>query len=129
MTGNAPPQDFHELLFWGGQNNFYDRYQTFWSIASTQEAAGRTENLDSSAWRRWTEATESNAQFDSVIWKRRQWMTRPLGTLTAADFALDRQVANNPAVAVAANFTDAGAKLDSLPEPAPNSAADERDRP
>ena len=81
MTGNSPPQDFHELLFWVGQNNFYDRYQTLWSIASTQEAAGRNENLDSTAWRRWTEATESNPQFDSVVWKRRQWMTRPFAAL------------------------------------------------
>ena len=128
MTGNAPPQDFHELLFWVGQNNFYDRYQTLWSIASTQEAAGRNENMDSAAWRRWTDATESNPQFDSVVWKRRQWMTRPFAVLTAGDFALDRQVANNPAVAVAANFTDAGAKLDMLPEPAIIAAGDERTR-
>jgi serine/threonine-protein kinase len=128
MTGNSPPQDFHELLFWVGQNIFYDRYQTLWSIASTQEAAGRNENLDSAAWRRWTEATESNPQFDSVVWKRRQWMTRPFAGLTAGDFALDRQVANNPAVAVAANFTDAGAKLDTLPEPAMMTAGDERAR-
>jgi len=116
------------LLFWVGQNNFYDRYQTLWSITSTQEAAGRNENMDSAAWRRWTEATESNPQFDSVVWKRRQWMTRPFAGLTAGDFALDRQVANNPAVAVAANFTDAGAKLDTLPDPAIIAAGDERAR-
>ena len=128
MTGNAPPQDFHELLFWGGQNIFYDRYQTLWSIASTQEGAGRNENLDSTAWRRWTEATESNSQFDSVVWKKRQWMTRPFASLTAGDFALDRQSPNNPAVAVAANFTDAGAKLDTLPEPAVNAAGEDRGR-
>jgi hypothetical protein len=127
MTGNAPPQDFHELLFWVGQNNFYDRYQTMWSIASTQEGAGRNENLDSATWRRWTESTESNPQFDSVVWKRRQWMTRPFAVLAAGDFALDR-VANNPAVAGAANFTDAGARLESLPEPAFNAAGDERVR-
>lgn len=129
MTGNSPPQDFHELLFWVGQNNFYDRYQTLWSITSTQEAAGRSENMDSAAWRRWTDATESNPQFDSVVWKRRQWMTRPFAALTAGDFALDRQVANNPAVAVAGNRSDAGANLDALPEPAATIASgDERPR-
>jgi len=128
MLGNSPPQDFHELLFWVGQNNFYDRYQTLWSIASTQDAAGRNENLDSAAWRRWTEATESNPQFDSVVWKRRQWMTRPFAMLTAGDFALDKQVASNPAVAAASDFTDAGAKLDLLPESAAISAGEERNR-
>jgi serine/threonine-protein kinase len=126
MAGSAPPQDYHELLFWGGHNNFYDRYPTLWSIASTQEAAGRSENLDSTAWRRWTESTESNPQFDPVIWKRRPWMTRPFAMLMASDFTLDRQVANNPAVGAAANFTDAGAKLEALPEPAFNGGGDER---
>src|SRR5260370_17083933 len=96
MTGNCPPQDFQELLFWVGQNNFYDRYQTMWSIASTQEAAGRNENFDSAAWRRWTETTESNPQFDSVVWKRRQWMTRPFAIPAARDFAPPPQAPLQP---------------------------------
>jgi hypothetical protein len=119
MTGNAPPQDFRALLFWGGHNNFYDRYATLWSIAST-EGTGRSETWDAADWRRnWTEASESNPRFDSVVWSKREWLTKPLCELTPGDFALDRQAANNLAVNGAANFTDAGANLTVLPRPAP----------
>jgi hypothetical protein len=112
MTGNSPPQDFRELLSWGGQNNFYDRYSTLWLIASMEESGARTEPWDAGAWRRWTEASETNPHFGPVVWNKRGWMTRPFAELTPADFALDR-TANNPPV-VDANFKDAGADLESL---------------
>lgn len=119
MTGNAPPQDFRGLLFWSGQNNFYDRYQILWSIAST-EGAGRSEAWDAAAWRKnWTEAAESNPRFDAVIWNKRQWMTKPLSELSPGDFSLDRQAANNPAIDGATNVSDAGANLAALPRPMP----------
>jgi serine/threonine-protein kinase len=129
MTGNSPPQDFHALLFWVGQNNFYDRYQTMWSIAST-EGTGRSEAWDAAAWRRnMTEASESNPRFDAVVWNRRQWTTRPFSELTPSDFALDRQAANNPAIDGATNFSDAGANLAALPRPAVGTdAGGERNR-
>jgi hypothetical protein len=118
MKGNSPPQDFHGLLFWVGQNNFYDRYQSYWSIVST-EGTGRSESWDSAAWRKnWTEASESNPRFDAVVWNKRHWMIRPLWELTAGDFSLDRLAANNPAVDGATNFSDAGANLAALPKPA-----------
>jgi len=114
MTGNSPPQDFHSLLFWLGQNNFYDRYSTFWSIASTDDMA-RLESWDAAAWRKnW--ADESNPTFDPVVWSKRPSPTRPFSEWSAAEFALNRQAANNPAVKGAANFTDAGADLAALPK-------------
>jgi hypothetical protein len=126
MTGNSPPQDFHALLFWVGQNNFFDRYQTLWSIVST-EGTGRTETWDAATWRKnWTEASESNPQFDAVVWGRRQWMTRPFSELSAGDFALDRQTSNNPAVGGATNLSDAGANLAAIPRPATGIPGDER---
>jgi serine/threonine-protein kinase len=125
MTGNSPPQDFHALLFWVGQNNFFDRYQTFWSIVST-EGTGRTEAWDAATWRKnWTEASESNPQFDAVVWSRRPWMTRPFAELTAGDFTLDRQASNNAAVGGATNFSDAGANLAAIPRP-PVAGAEDR---
>jgi hypothetical protein len=123
MTGNSPPQDFRGLLLWVGQNNFYDRYQTLWSIAST-ESTGRNELWDAVAWRKnWTEAAESNPHFDAVVWNRRQWVTRPMSELGPGDFSLDRQAAVNPAVDGAPNFSDAGANLTMLPRPV-NSGSD-----
>ncbi len=118
MTGNAPPQDFRELLSWGGQNNFYDRYATLWLIASMEEAGLRTEPWDAMAWRRWTEASETNPHFGPVVWNKRGWMVRPFTELVPADFALDGQATNNPPVGGAANFKDAGADLESLRVPA-----------
>jgi serine/threonine-protein kinase len=118
MTGNAPPQDFRELLSWGGQNNFYDRYTTLWLIASMEEAGARSEPWDAGAWRRWTEASETNPHFGPVVWHKRGWMVRPFAELVPADFALDHQVINNPPVGVDANFKDAGADLESLRLPA-----------
>lgn len=116
MTGNSPPQDFHALLFWSGQSNFYDRYQTFWSIVST-EAIGRSETWNSETWRRnWTEASESNPRFE-VVWDKRRWLAKPFSELVPGDFSLDRQAANNPAVGGATNFSDAGANLAGLPKP------------
>lgn len=127
MTGNSPPQDFHALLSWVGQNNFYDRYQTLWSIVST-EGMGRSESWDSATWRRnWTESFESNPRFDAVVWNRRQWMNRPYAELVPGDFSLDRQAANNPAVAGSTNFSDAGANLAGLPKP-PVAAGENRGR-
>jgi serine/threonine-protein kinase len=119
MTGNAPPQDFRELLSWGGQNNFYDRYATLWLIASMEEAGLRTEPWDASAWRRWTEASETNPHFNPVVWNKRGWMVRPFTELVPSDFALDGQAINNPPVGGAANFKDAGADLDAIRVPAP----------
>jgi serine/threonine-protein kinase len=117
MTGNFPSQDFRELLSWSGQNNFYDRYTTLWTIASMKEAEARFDQWDAVAWRRWTEASETNPHFGPVVWNKRGWMTRPVGELVPSDFALDRQVANNPPVGGATNFKDAGAELDVVPTP------------
>jgi hypothetical protein len=126
MIGNAPPQDFRALLSWSGQHNFYDRYQTLWSITAMEETGVRSESWDSREWKRWTEASEPNPRFDSVVWKNRAWSVRPFAELTAADFALDRQVASNPAVSGATNLSDAGANLERLPRPVPIGPPDER---
>ena len=128
MTGNSPPQDFRGLLLWIGQNNFYDRYQTMWSIAST-EGVGRTEAWDAAAWRRnLTEASESSPWFEGVVWNRRQWTTKPFAELLPNDFSLDRQAGNNPAIDGATNFSDAGANLAALPRPAGIDSIGDRNR-
>jgi serine/threonine-protein kinase len=115
MTGNSPPQDFRTLLSWLGRSNFYDRYQIFWLIDST-EAMTRSEASDFSGWRK-TEASETNARLlDATAWSRRNWTNRPFSELTLTDFALERN-ANNPALGGATDFADAGADLEKLPKP------------
>jgi hypothetical protein len=127
MTGNQPPQDFRTLLLWIGRNNFYDRYQTYWSIVSS-EGTGRSVTLDFSTWRKnWTDASEANPR-ESVVWQKRAWMNRPFAELTPSDFALDRQAPNNAAVSGATNSADAGAGLAGLRGPAPTTPVDAGER-
>lgn len=129
MTGNSPLQDFGTLLSWNGKNNIYDRYQTYWSVVS-MEGTGRSETWDFATWRKnWTDAGEANARaVDGGIWKSRWWNHKPVSDLIAADFALERQMPNNPAVAGATNSSDAGANLTAVPRPTLSAATDDRVR-
>ncbi|MSR58885.1 MAG: serine/threonine protein kinase [Planctomycetaceae bacterium] len=129
MTGNSPLQDFATLLSWNGKNNIYDRYQTYWSVVS-MEGTGRSDTWDFATWRKnWTDAGEANARaVDGGIWKGRWWNQKPITDLVAADFALERQMPNNPAVAGATNSSDAGANLTTVPRPTLSAATDERVR-
>lgn len=113
MSGNAPPQDFRPLLHWTGRKNFYDRFEAFWSMIST-DGTGKAEVLDFDAWQQnWSPANEVDAHANAVIWKR-DWAQKPPAELTAADMALDRQAPGNPAVSGATNGSDAGANLPAL---------------
>jgi len=110
MLGNSPPQDFRPLLSWSGQRNFYERFENFWTINST-EGLGRTETQDFSAWQKnWGPAFEVDPHADRIVWKR-NWSSVPAVELTAADFALDHLAASNPAVAGATDSGDAGADI------------------
>ncbi|MBS0264533.1 MAG: protein kinase [Planctomycetes bacterium] len=117
MTGRMSPQDFRELLSWIGQNNFYDRYSTLWLINSMNETGARSEPWDADAWRKWSEATDTNPHFSPVVWNKRVWTSKPFVDLLPADFALDHTGIPNPAVGVDASFKDAGAELETLRVP------------
>lgn len=125
MSGNAPVQDFRLLLSWNGQNNFYDHFVTFWSVAS-MEGAGRTEDWKFPDWvRHWTSGAEVSPRQDAVVWRKRHWMVKPMSELQVTDFALDRDDPANAAVGGATNSSDAGANLSSLPRsPAGNDSAE-----
>lgn len=115
MSGNVPVQDFRLLLSWSGQNNFYDHFDTFWAIAST-EGAGRAEDWKFADWvRHWASGAEVGPFQDAVIWRKRHWMVKPMSELQVTDFALDRDDPTNAAVGGATNSSDAGANLSNLP--------------
>ena len=112
MSGNAPTQDFRPYLSWNGRKNFYDGFETFWSISST-DATGKAESLDFSQWRNhWGTAIEG-ARAEPVGWKK-NWRPHALADIAVADLALDRQAAGNPPVFGATNGSDAGANLPAL---------------
>jgi serine/threonine-protein kinase len=113
-SGMVPAQDLRQLLTWSGQRNFYDRFDSLWMILST-EGAGRMENLNFAMWQNhWGTALEVEPRDDGVLW-REDWATKPLAEMWADDFALDREVLDNPAVSGATDGRDAGADLSKLP--------------
>jgi eukaryotic-like serine/threonine-protein kinase len=119
MTGAAPTQDFRLLLTWNGQNNFYDHFQTFWSVISL-EGTGKTEDWKFSDWmRHWPSGSEIGPTQDAVVWRKRHWLVKPMSEIQVGDFALDREDPLNLAVRGATNSSDAGANLANLPRPAP----------
>ncbi|MFN0053415.1 MAG: protein kinase domain-containing protein [Planctomycetales bacterium] len=117
MTGGLTADEFHKLLVWNGKNNIYDRYESWWSVASNL-GAGMADEWDFAAWRRlWTDAGESNPrQVDAGIW-RRGWTRKPLTELVGGDFSLDLMMPRNPAVSGATFSSDAGANLAIVPQP------------
>ncbi|MBI5760933.1 MAG: protein kinase [Planctomycetales bacterium] len=113
-SGMVPAQDLRQLLRWNGQRNFYDRFDSLWMILST-DGAGRMENLNFSMWQNhWGTALEVEPRDDGVLWQE-DWATKPLAEMRADDFALDRDVLDNPAVSGATDGRDAGADVARLP--------------
>lgn len=113
-SGMVPAQDLRQLLTWSGQRNFYDRFDSLWMILST-DGAGRMENLNFAMWQNhWGTALEVEPRDDGVLWQE-DWATKPLAEMRSDDFALDREVLDNPAVSGATDGRDAGADLSKLP--------------
>jgi len=121
IVGEGPSPSMRSLLSWSGQKNFYNGFETFWSIAST-DPSSKSELLDFGAWQKhWGLAMEVGPREDSVVWQRR-WVGIPLTNLAPADFALDPNASQNPAVSGATNGSDAGASLTNVARP-PSSEA------
>ncbi|MAG92311.1 MAG: hypothetical protein CMJ48_00955, partial [Planctomycetaceae bacterium] len=112
MEGNTNTEDFRDLLMWAeGERNFYDEIDEFWRIQSLPEAFFEPETLDFSAWKQHWQTDEVRAYNGSIEWAV-DWRNEPLGQLTASDVALDGEALANPAIAGAADMSDAGANLE-----------------
>jgi serine/threonine-protein kinase len=116
MTGEGPSPSMRSLLSWSGQKNFYDGFETFWLIAST-DPSSKSERLDFNAWQKhWGSAMELGPRTDAVVWQH-LWNGTPLIALTPADFELAPNASQNPAVSGATNGSDAGASLTNVAHP------------
>ena len=111
MLGNTAAEDFRELLVWNGQTNFYDRYGTFWAISSANGAQMETSAF--SDWKRHWGTNETGGQATQIPWVK-NWSSRPYWELRPEDFALDRNVVDNPALSAGNGGEDAGADLSKL---------------
>ncbi len=113
MTGNTSPEDFRHLLRWEGDHNFYDRYETFWLIAS-QQVMGAESALRFEDWKRAINDADSGANNGGIVW-RRPWsetLRSNAAEISVGDLSLAR---GSLAVSGATDGSDVGADLTRLP--------------
>jgi serine/threonine-protein kinase len=109
MTGNAETANFRELLRWSGAKNFYDRLDTFWSIAPGVLSAEPVE-LDFEAWKEtWGAGAEVDADNSGIVW-RKPWRVKNRSEITSADLELDH-VTTTPSAFESTDDSDVGADL------------------
>ncbi|MFO1019963.1 MAG: protein kinase [Planctomycetales bacterium] len=115
MQGNLPQEDFARLLSWNGQKNFYDRFEDFWTTASSDNAT-KGIRLKFEGWtRRWGPENEVDPHNEPVLWQQQSWGRKPLTDLIPRDFSLDAKSGSlNPAIQGASTGGDAGANIGTL---------------
>jgi hypothetical protein len=124
MSGNTPGDDFRRLLRWNGAHNFYDGFDSFWSISSTRDfTVTRPDTFEE--WERHWSSRSDTGEVDAVngglLWKQ-AWRAIDPAHIMPADVGLDTASSNNPAIGAASDGDDVGADLTLLP-PAPDLSA------
>ncbi|WP_299470026.1 serine/threonine-protein kinase [uncultured Gimesia sp.] len=118
MKGNTNENDFRQkLLTWRGSNNYYDRFETFWTIQSQQGTTG-TLSLDALDWKDiWGLSSEVNSYQMEIPWmvERQKLITTPCSEIQAAQLQFNQPTDGSPTI-TAIDRTNAGADLLVLPE-------------
>jgi hypothetical protein len=114
MTGSSERDVYEHLLRWEGFKNFYDGFDLFWAIPSSQFAP-RKFDAWVNEWTRNSVTKEEGAQSGGFAWQG-QWIRMETSEITAGDLALDRAF-SNPAIDGATDRTNLGADLTQLPTP------------
>ena len=118
MKGNTNENDFRQkLLTWRGSNNYYDRFETFWTIQSQQGTSG-TLSLDALDWKDiWGLSSEVNSYQMEIPWMadRQKLIHTPCSELQPAHLQFNQPTDGSPTI-TAIDRTNAGADLVVLPE-------------
>ncbi len=118
MKGNTNENDFRQkLLAWRGSNNYYDGFETFWTIQS-QQATMRTLSLDALDWKDiWGLSSDANSFQMKIPWlvDREKLASTPCSELLAAQLQFN-QPTDGSLTITAIDRTNAGADLAVLPE-------------
>jgi len=124
MSGNTDPNDLKRLLRWNGEKNYYDQFQTFWSLSSKKEFMEQeSHNFESwqNIWAASQEGNEDNAMNTGLRWKG-SWINREFSEISADDVQLqpDEKFQAN-------DGSNIGVDLTSLPNhlPTPEPASDQ----
>lgn len=119
QTNGNDLEQLHRMLNWSGERNFYQGFQTFWSIRHAG-SVGPVETWDFEQWKTyWGPEQENLPNLERVVWKKPLPANRPFNEHTPRDYALNDDPGVNPAAAAATDGQDVGAVLEKLPEPPP----------
>ncbi|MEX0702308.1 MAG: serine/threonine-protein kinase [Planctomycetales bacterium] len=114
MAGATGIDDFRRLLRWEGDKNFYDQFQTAWSMAPSLEAGME---FGFEEWKRiWRPASESGSHAGAIGWEA-AWLAKEVLEVVPADLRLDLAARENPPVSKASDGTDAGVAAGTVPVP------------
>lgn len=118
MKGNTNENDFRQkLLTWKGSNNYFDRFETFWSIQSQQGTTGALA-LDAFDWKdTWGLSSDVNSYQMEIPWltDRQKLIQTPCSELQPLQLQFTQPTDGSPTI-TAIDRTNAGADLIVLPE-------------
>ncbi|QDU00183.1 serine/threonine-protein kinase [Gimesia aquarii] len=118
MKGNTNENDFRQkLLTWRGSNNYYDRFETFWTIQSQQGTTGAL-SLDALDWKDiWGLSSDISSYQMKIPWivDRQKLVDTPCSEIQAGQLQFNQPTDGSPTI-TAIDRTNAGADLVSLPE-------------
>ncbi len=109
QEGAANSESFRQHLVWNGDGNYYQDFDTFWTIRNLDpEKSPETSNFE--AWKSyWGPSRENQPSTAPLTWRAAASLNRPLHSHTPADYTLDDRTAADGGGAVP------GALLSRLP--------------
>jgi serine/threonine protein kinase len=116
QRGSDRVEEFVGRLQWSGDRDFFDGFDVFWQIANTSQDIGSKQQHFEEWQSFW--AAQSRAQVagkNAVLWRRLPSADRAFHAHAPADYALNTEIANNPAFRAASDGLDAGCVARQLP--------------
>ncbi len=114
MFGGDTIEDQLRLLRWQGEKNFYDQFQSFWTIESTEEVT-KIESHDFDGWLQiWKatqESSEVKAQNKGLKWQEENWLDQELADINVTQLRLDSNIEESRILHAASDGSDVGADL------------------
>jgi eukaryotic-like serine/threonine-protein kinase len=116
QRGSDRVEEFLDRVQWSGDRDFFDGFDVFWQISNTTQDTGSKQQHFEEWQSFW--AAQSRAQTagkSAVLWRGLPSPDRAFHTHTPADYALNTEIANNPAFRAASDGLNAGCVARQLP--------------
>jgi len=120
QNGVGDVQKAQQRVSWDGDHNFYEGFTVFWTI-SPLNPSQPSDQKSFEAWQsHWTNYREVQPIRDAVVWKQLPAADLPVNAHTPADYRLDQDDQENPALRTVGELGAAGLLLDRLPQAFPS---------